>query len=131
MFSAPIEIRFRDLDSLGHVNHAVVATYLEQIRVQWWQGFLGGRPFLEEGFVMAHLAMDYHVPILFGDRFRVEQDVTRVGNASFSLRARVIRESDGLLLVDSTSVGVMVDEAERRPRPIGAEARAWLEGQLA
>jgi acyl-CoA thioester hydrolase len=32
-FVHPIEVRFRDLDALGHVNNAVYLTYLESARM--------------------------------------------------------------------------------------------------
>ena len=36
-----IEVRFRDLDALGHVNHVVYLTYVEQVRTQYFQDVLG------------------------------------------------------------------------------------------
>ena len=32
----PVEVRFRDLDALGHVNNAVFLTYLESCRIGYW-----------------------------------------------------------------------------------------------
>ena len=46
-FSHPIEVRFSDLDAMGHVNNALVVSYMEQARFQWWRTFLGGRKFQE------------------------------------------------------------------------------------
>ena len=37
IFSHPIEVRFRDCDSLGHVNNAVYFSYLEQARLVYSQ----------------------------------------------------------------------------------------------
>ena len=42
-FTHPIEVRFRDLDALGHVNNAVLVTFLEHARWQWWHAYLGDR----------------------------------------------------------------------------------------
>ena len=36
-----IEIRWRDLDALRHVNNAVYATYLEEARDGWFVRALG------------------------------------------------------------------------------------------
>ena len=35
-FRYRLEVRFRDLDALGHVNNAVYLTYLESARIAWW-----------------------------------------------------------------------------------------------
>ena len=35
-FTHAVEVRFRDLDALGHVNNAVYLTYLESARMAWY-----------------------------------------------------------------------------------------------
>ena len=30
-----VEVRFRDIDAFGHVNNAVVASYVEQARIRY------------------------------------------------------------------------------------------------
>ena len=37
-FSHPIEVRFRDLDPFGHVNHAAVLTFLHWAALKDWGG---------------------------------------------------------------------------------------------
>jgi len=36
VFSADIELRFRDMDAMGHVNNAVYFTYFETGRFQFF-----------------------------------------------------------------------------------------------
>ena len=128
-FIQPIEVRFSDLDALGHVNHATFLSYLEHARVTWWRPRLGARPFEDDGFVMARVEVDYRNPILLGDQVRVELRCDRVGNSSFTLACRLVREPDGAVLADARTVQVMMDFATMRPRPLTAETRAWLEAQ--
>ena len=40
-FRHEVELRFRDLDALGHVNNAVFLTYLESARMAWWMKVRG------------------------------------------------------------------------------------------
>ena len=42
-FEHELEVRFRDCDSMGHVNNAVYLTYLEQARFAHWQRLTGVR----------------------------------------------------------------------------------------
>src|SRR5438094_48480 len=42
-FSHRIEVRFRDCDPMGHVNHAVYLTYLEQCRFAYWRHLTGAQ----------------------------------------------------------------------------------------
>ncbi|HTL99374.1 MAG TPA: thioesterase family protein [Holophagaceae bacterium] len=121
--------RFRDLDALGHVNNAVMVTFLEQARFQWWRGYLAGRPFEGEGFLIARVEADYRLPILLEDLVRIEVRCVRIGNTSFDLAYRVARGADGALLAEGKTVQVMLDFKTNRPAPLTAEAKAWLETQ--
>ena len=129
-FSHPIEVRFSDLDVMGHVNNAVVVSYLEQGRFQGWRSFLGGRKFQEEGFLMARVEVDYRQPILLGDDVRVELHCTRVGNTSFELSYRVTKGLGGDLFAEAKTVQVMLDFATHRPKPLAASSREWREAQV-
>ncbi len=40
-FVHTLEVRFRDLDAMGHVNNAVFLTYVESARVGYWQKLPG------------------------------------------------------------------------------------------
>ena len=42
-FAHQIEVRFRDCDSMGHVNNAVYFTYMEQTRFAYWRELLRAR----------------------------------------------------------------------------------------
>ena len=128
-FTHPLEVRFRDLDALGHVNNAVLVTYLEVARWQWWRAYLAGRPFDEEGFLIARVEVDYRQPILITDDVRVEVRCSRVGTTSFDLAYRVFRAQDDATLAEAKTVQVMLDFGTQRPAPIRPGTRSWLEGQ--
>ena len=125
-FSQPIDVRFSDLDALGHVNHAMFVTYLEHARTRWWGGFLAGRPFSEEGFLIARVELDYRKPIVLGDEVRVELRCAHVGHTSFSLAYKVVRGRDDVVLAEGQTVQVMLDFATQRPKPVSRQAQAWL-----
>lgn len=128
-FSLPIDVRFADLDALGHVNHAVFITYLEHARTRWWQALLAGRPFQEEGFLVARVEIDYRKTIGLGDAVRVDLRCTHLGHTSFSLAYKVIREQDGVVLAEAQTVQVMVDFETGRPRALRPQAQSWLKSQ--
>jgi acyl-CoA thioester hydrolase len=128
-FSHPIEVRFNDLDAMGHVNNAVVVTFMEQARFQWWRSFLGGRRFQEEGFLIARVEVDYRMPILLGDDVRVAVHCTKVGNSSFELGYRLTKGLDGEVFAEGKTVQVMLDFATHRPKSLALATRTWLEAQ--
>ena len=56
MHEKEIEIRWRDLDPYGHVNHAVFLTYLEEVRDEWLMTAVGDDAL---GYVVARVEIDY------------------------------------------------------------------------
>lgn len=128
-FSHPIEVRFRDLDALGHVNHATLVTYLEIARTAWWRGWLNGRAFADNGFLIARVEVDYRKPALLGDDIRVELHVAQVGNSSFSLVYRILREPGGVVIADAQTVQVGYDFKSGRPKPLTPDTLAFLRGE--
>ena len=44
MFEHPVDVRWRDVDALGHVNHAVFLTYLEEGRDAFFAQTLASDP---------------------------------------------------------------------------------------
>jgi len=128
-FSQPIDVRFADLDALGHVNHAVFVSYLEQARYRWWSEFLDGRPFDEEGFLIARVEIDYRKPILLGDGVRVDLRCSHVGHTSFSLAYKVVRTRDEVILAEGQTVQVMMDFSTQRPKALRPPTLAWLRHQ--
>jgi len=128
-FSYPMEVRFRDLDALGHVNNAVMLTYLEQARLRWWQDHLQGRRFQDLGFLIARIEIDYRKPILMHDAVRIELRCGQIGTSSFSLAFKILREADGVVMAEGHAVQVMLDFKPERPYPIPADTQVWLKAQ--
>jgi len=128
-FSHPIEVRFRDLDAMGHVNNAVVVSYMEQARVYWWHRLLGERPFLEEGFLIARVEVDYRLPILLTDKVWVELACTKIGTSSFELHYLLTKGKGGDVFAEGKTVQVMLDFTSQRPKPISPAIRAWMEAE--
>ena len=66
-FTTELEIRFRDLDALGHVNNAVYLTYFEIVRTRYWKHLFGLPPAHDWGFVMVRTECNYRSPALLGE----------------------------------------------------------------
>src|SRR5205814_2837065 len=88
-FRHTLDVRFRDCDALGHVNHAVYFTYLEQCRLTFWRE-LTGRPAPHARVIVAHAECDYRAPAYFGERLEVRLNVGDIGRSSFQLRFDII-----------------------------------------
>src|SRR4029077_14766917 len=77
-----LTVRFRDCDAMGHVNHAVYFTYLEQCRLTFWRDVTGA-PSPHTRVIIARAECDYRAPAHFGDELEVRLRVGTIGRASF------------------------------------------------
>ncbi len=95
-FFQPIIVRYGDLDPQGHVNNAAFITYLEHARVNYIRhlNLWDGKSFLEIGFILARVELDYKAPILLTDQIEVGVRTSRLGNKSLDLDY-LIREISG------------------------------------
>lgn len=122
-----IQMRFGDVDSLGHVNNVAYAQYLETARLAFLHD-LAERG-VEFRMVIARLEVDYRREVKLGQRVTVQLLVSRVGTSSFDCVYRVL--ADGELSAEARTVQVNVDFASRRPRPLQGHVRAALQERLA
>ena len=119
------QVRFRDLDGMGHVNNAVFMTYMESARLAYLESLgLGQNPL--RGLILARAEVDFRSPIELGEQVEVGVRTSRIGRKSFDLEHRL--EADGRLAADGMFVLVGYDYATATSIEIPAEWRDRLEG---
>lgn len=109
-YCVEIEVLFRDLDAMGHVNNAVYLSYLETARIKFLVDLLGLRDLSELPVILAEATISYRSPALFGERLTVGCGISRFGGKSFDMIHR-IDTRDGRLVALSRTVLVMYDYA--------------------
>ncbi|MDZ7757552.1 thioesterase family protein [Rhodohalobacter sp.] len=112
-----LQVRFRDLDALNHVNNAVFNTYFEEARVQFIEEIPEFKKSFQSGFsfVLVHLELDYIKPILFKDTILIGSAVEEFGNSSIhGFQAIYSKKSHELKAVAKTT-GVWFDLKKNRP----------------
>ena len=109
-YSVAIEVAFRDLDALGHVNNAVYLTYLETARIKFLVDLLDLTDLHELPVIMAEATISYKAPAFFGERLAVGVGVSRVGGKSFDMLYQ-ISGPDRRLVALARTVQVAYDYA--------------------
>jgi acyl-CoA thioester hydrolase len=84
-FWTSIETRWRDMDALGHINHAAYLTYMESARVNVYieLGYSGIRRDMDESTILASMEVHYLNQAKHPSRLEVGHRISRVGNKSF------------------------------------------------
>lgn len=126
-FAQGIELRFVDVDALGHVNNANYLTYLEQGRIGYLNEVLGKEvKYEEKGIILAHVAIDFKIPAVFGDRIEVLTRCSRLGNKSFDLTCSIVKLVGSAKIEVSAAHTVLVcfDYEAQQSIPL---PQAWIE----
>ena len=120
-FEHPVEVRWRDVDALGHVNHAVFLTYLEEGRDAFFTRALG-----DPAYVVVRLEVDLRAEVLLAERrVTVRIEVERLGTTSLTTRETILM-SAGKVAAEARVVTVRWDPGRRKPVPFSAAERAQL-----
>lgn len=126
-FSVPIQIRMSDLDPFNHVNNGVQCSYLDLGRSAYIEEILGQQmDWLTIDLVLAHISLDFLVPINYGDKIVCACKVTRLGNKSFSMIQQIIDTKNQIIKTKSESVIVGLDRDKLIAIPIKQEYRDKL-----
>ncbi|HXV56997.1 MAG TPA: thioesterase family protein [Gaiellaceae bacterium] len=122
MHEKEIEIRWRDLDPYGHVNHAVFLTYLEEVRDEWLARAVGEDAL---GYVVARVEIDYRRELVQADdRVLARIRLDALGTSSVRTLEELVTVA-GETAAEARAVLVTCD-AEHRPRPLTEDERAAL-----
>jgi acyl-CoA thioester hydrolase len=121
-----LSVRFRDCDAMGHANHAVYFTYLEQCRLTYWRE-LTGTASPHTRVIIARAECDYKSPAHFGDELEIRLKVAEIGRSSFTLAYEIVQAGDGRPVASGKTVMVSYDYERKVPVPLPAAARELLQ----
>ncbi|HBH06078.1 MAG TPA: acyl-CoA thioesterase [Flavobacteriales bacterium] len=125
-----IEIRFRDLDALGHVNNVVYLTYVEQSRIGYFNEVIAEKyDWTKVGVLLARSEINYLKPVVMTDTVKCGLECIRIGNKSLDFSFKIFRQNkDGWDEVASgTNVLVSYDHKINQSVAIPVEWKARIE----
>jgi acyl-CoA thioester hydrolase len=123
IFEHQVDVRWRDVDALGHVNHAVFLTYLEEGRDAFFAQTLASDPI----YVVVRLEVDLRAEVRYPDRrVTVRIEVERLGTTSLTTRETIITSANEVV-AEARVVTVRWDSGQRKPVPFSEAERARLE----
>lgn len=89
-----IDTRWRDMDALGHLNHAAYLTYMESARVDVYiqLGYSGIRKEMDESTILGSMDVHYLAQVKHPASLDVGHRICRVGTKSFDFISAVFHE---------------------------------------
>lgn len=110
IFTVNIDVRFRDLDAMGHVNNAVYFTYFEEGRKNFSHAVFKLSDPSEFRFILAHIRCNYLMPVKLNNGLTLHMQVKKIGNKSFDYVYRLTDRSDeSIVYATGESVQVCYD----------------------
>jgi acyl-CoA thioester hydrolase len=127
----PVQLRWSDPDSYGHVNHARALSLLEDARLALAGNSPSSAPGKQPDIILARLEVDYLRQLHYrvGEQVRVRSWVTRVGTKSFTMRQELVQDDEVAIRLDA--VIVLFDITTDASRPMTDEERAYWSSFLA
>lgn len=125
-FARQVEVRFVDLDSMGHAHHTLPIIYFEEARAAYWRD-VAGRPTVQDiDYVIAEVRVQFKQRVMYPGTLTVRTSVTHVGSASFIMQYE-LRDEEGVVLATGETVQVMYDYEKRKSMRMPAEVRERIE----
>jgi len=119
-FSLEMDVRDYECDIQGIVNNAVYQNYLEHARHEYLKDV--GIDFAELArnginLVVIRAELDYKLPLMSGDKFRVGLNMERESRIKFAFHQDIIRLTDDKLMVKGKIIGTALNPKGRPAIP--------------
>ena len=123
MHKISIQIRFSDIDRLGHVNNSIYNQYLDVARLDYMNKTIGKLiNWNEKTLVLVHVANDFLQPTHIDDTIYVTTEVTKTGNRSITMSQQIV-DDKGNVKLKSHSILSTIDVKNNISFPLPEE---WI-----
>lgn len=107
--TSKIEVRFFDIDVMGHVNNAVYLNYFEQARMHFFRAIVGKDwDWVNAGVLLARNEIDYIEPVYLFDDLHIETHCSKIGNKSLDINYTVFVPDANNKKIKATGKSILV-----------------------
>src|SRR6056297_1813045 len=87
----PLQIRFNDVDVMGHVNNSVYQNYFDVARLRYFEDIFGYRMnWYDNALVLVNIEIDFLKSVEMYDHVKVLTKVYQLGNKSLRMEQRIV-----------------------------------------
>ncbi len=128
----PVEVRFNDIDILGHVNNTVYFSFYDTGKAWYFHDIVDWEiNWRTVETVIANIECSYFAPLFFGVDFVVGTRCEEIGDRSFRLLQVIAEKESGIIKSACQTVMVSFDPASQKSIPMPLRWRRALERSLA
>ena len=120
----PIQLRFNDFDTLGHVNNSVYFSFYDLGKTDYFRNVIPEMTTDQHvGVVIANIQVNFLLPVYPQENVAVQTAVTEIGHKSFKLLQQLIDLDTNEVKCICNTVMVGFDAQTKTTRPIYDEWR--------
>ncbi len=129
--SIPLQLRFNDIDILGHVNNTVYFSFFDTGKAHFFQSIMnGGINWREVETVIANIDCAYIQSIYFGEELQLFTRCSEIKEKSFRLQQMIVEKASGAVKAACETVMVSIDPKTVKSVPIPDRWRQALEDSM-
>lgn len=118
----PIQLRFNDIDPLGHVNNSIYFNFFDLGKTGYFETIWKQNiDWQKSDVVIASCHADFLLPIFFHEKVAVETAVTHIGNKSFKMEQRIVNTENNTIKCVCSTVMVSFDIKTGESKPVPGE----------
>lgn len=127
-----IQMRFADVDRLGHVNNVNLMHYFDLGKNEYFKSIIGKLivSYDRESLIIAAINASYLEQIKPDENIAVRTSLEKLGNKSLTLFQQIVNLDTGSVKTECRTVMVAFDFIEQKSIPIPCNWRSVLEGQV-
>ena len=129
MFTKTVTPRFGDVDGLRHINNTRLPIWFELGREPFFRYFNPDMRLDNWNLIMAHIDVDFLLPMQLGADIEIRTCVAKIGNTSFTVHQEAWQ--NGQRSAQGRAVVVHYDFKNQKPLPIPPDIRTQLQEHLA
>lgn len=124
----PVQLRFNDIDMLGHVNNNAYFSYMDLGKASYFNAVMPDDNFdmRKIGVVIANVNCDFIAESYMHEPLEVMTRTADIGDRSLRMEQRVINPTTGQVKCISRTVMVSFDPKTRQSAPISEKWRSAL-----
>lgn len=120
----PIQIRFNDIDLMGHVYNAKYQEFFDLARINYFDEVLGNLiSWTQKGLIIASIKVDYLQSTFLDDKIEVVSHVTSLGEKSLEMTQQVYKNNQQEPVATGKAIMVCFDMQKRISEVIPQEWR--------
>lgn len=129
--SIDVQIRFNDVDILGHLNNTVYFSFFDTGKAYFFEKALNRKmEWRKVECVIANIDCAYHSPIYFGEQIEVLTRCCHVGEKSFVLQQVIVEKSTREVKAAANTVMVSINPDTKESVEVPHHYRKGLEESM-